>query len=196
MKNKIIVILSGVIITFGLIIYLLFSKMIDHKQDAIRWKSNYNETKKEISKVELTLKEFKEQSSEREDSLLNLLNIKPKQVERIIYVENKIEVKDTVKIEVESNKQNTSPLLGIYPFKKQVSCISLEGYAISANKPEIYLTYIKSNSKISYVAYKQRKKRKILFFNTRFLGKKETKLEVKNSCGKIEVLEIDIIKKK
>lgn len=196
MKNKIILILGVITLIFGISLYISIFKMIENKKTAVRWENNYKESNKNVSLIKMTLKEFKEQATTKEDSLLKELNIKPKEVERIVYIENKIEMKDTVKLTIVDTVYDLQSFSKIYTFEEKSNCISIEGYSISKYEPEIYLTHVESNSEVSYVAYKQRRKRKLLFFNTRLFGKKETKLEVKSSCGELKVLEIDIINKK
>lgn len=185
-------VLIGMVLCLSVGLFFSIKKTQQIKRDAIRWEKNYTIAKDSISVVNMTLSEFKKHSDKKVDSLLTKLNIKPKQVEKIIYVDNTIVIKDTIKVllKQEENKDK-------YSFLQYIDCIEVAGFIESPSEPSLNITSVSCEVETSYIAYKERKKKTILgFIHTRLFSKKETVLEVTPSCGDVKLVEINIIKRK
>lgn len=194
--SKIILILIAIIAILGSILFVTLKSNNNNKKDAVRWENNYNESLDSIQRVTITYSEFKDKFQEKYDSLLDLNKIKPKQVEKIITINNVVRVTDTFYMQQYENNY----INGIYTisFTKDTSCISLSGFIKTEDSnSKIGISNLSYNSESNYIAYWNRNRYKFLgLFYTKFLGKKIGTLHVASKCGDVKVKEIDIIKKK
>ena len=154
-----------------------------------RQESNYQnvlaEQKGQNSTVLLTFSEFKDQMSERLDSILKVAKIKPKQVQEITNVTNNYFNSDTTIIR---------PVLrdSIYPFIDVKDCFTIGGYLRVINdKPELAITERKFDNEIDIIGYWHRP-HKFLFIK---YGKRQYDINGVAKCGDVKVSQIKIIKK-
>ena len=195
LKDKIFLGLIALVVLLSLSTTIGFRMASDNKKNAIRWEDNYNESQESVSRVQMTLTEFKKHSTEREDSLLKELSIKPKQVEKVIYIHTEELNNDTVQVDL--TPVDTIQDVIEYNFIEPIGCSMVSG-VVSTTDPntELEITSLFTSYDYYYVAYWQREKRSILGIKTRLFGRKKAELEVHNSCGTTSVQEIEIIKKK
>lgn len=212
--NKLILVLGAIIIVLIILLGFTYEQMRTNKNQALRWENNYQHSQEEISRVQMTFKEFKEQKTKKEDSLLKAIDIKPKQVEKIVYIENSYINADTHKVElvlegsaiidldyIPGSENNISEIdkniKRSSTFLYSIECLSVQGTLRTVDKnAELYITQVNYKNYHSYVAYWKRREWKILGIKTRIFGKKQGELEISSDCGKTKVKEIDIIKKK
>ena len=194
---KILLILSVIIVLLLGLLGITYKQSRANRSEAIRWEHNYKEVSDSVSRIQLTLREFKDQSTSREDSLLRKLRIKPKQVEKIIYIENKYINKDTNEVDLTPiHPIGTSPKMYM-GFIKSIDCLLIEGAVLTSDmNAELIFTNITYTNEYTYIAYWKRRKWRLLGINTRIFGKKQGELEVTSTCGATQVKEIDIIKRK
>lgn len=180
--------------TYGIILlsmalvsmYLLLVYQTNEKN---RINDNYQSYVQEHStntlELSLTRKELKEYLEKNREELLDSfkkLNIKPKQIERIIT--NTISYRDTTGTEINldsilnSIKQNKPVTL---PFNEGNECMKISGFVSYKNDSlSLKITEKTYNDTIDIVRHWKRKK--ILFFR---IGKKEYKDTILNKCGEI-----------
>lgn len=198
--TKLILILSAVIVILMGLLGITYKQMRTQRSEAIRWEHNYEQSQEDISRIELTYREFKDQATAKEDSLLKELSIKPKQVERIVYIENEYTNTDTTEIdfiitgdEVVDIPERPKTL----KFISRIDCIQIEGMVTTKDpRTSLSVTSIQYNNSFSYVAYWERRQWKFLGIKSKLFGKKQGELKISSACGKSTVKEIDIIKKK
>jgi len=192
--NKLNLILSIIILILIIALGLVFNKMRDNRDDAIRWEHNYEQSSDTISRINVTLREFKKTSKATNDSLLKALKIKPKQIETIITIHSEYNNVDTTHITL--NKVDSTSKT--HYFMESIDCVEIGGIVITEydSEPELIITNISYTNDIDYIAYWKRRQWKFLGIKTRLFGKKLGELEVSSECGNIELHQIDIIKKK
>ncbi len=190
--NKILIILITIIIVLCGILGVTYKRMTVHKADSIRHEQNYTQSQKDVQRIQLSYREFKDQKSNKIDSLLHELNIKPKQIESIITIRTTYTNTDTIFVPLTQTNVNS------FEFIERIDCTEIEGSIITGltNKPELSITNLSHNDEIDYVAYWKRRQWRLLGIKTRLFGKKLGELKVVSKCGNINVHQIDIIKKK
>lgn len=197
--TKILIILSVVIAILLGLLGVTYSQMRKQRSEAIRWEHNYEQASEKVSRIELTYREFKDQATEREDSLLKQLDIKPKQVEKIVYIENTYTNTDTTPIPFIITGEESiiidKPIK--LKFVANIDCLSVSGNVYSKDvNSTMEISSIAYKNDFNYVAYWKRREWRLLGINTRIFGKKQGELKVTSTCGETIVKEIDIIKKK
>jgi hypothetical protein len=203
MKNINILSIS-VIVVLCISLFFTYKSKEKYKRDSHRWKDNYTQVQNDVSTIELTLEEYKNTNEFRNDSLLKELKIKPRQIEKIVYIENTYALDDTVTPDlIEDNKFGPDVVVGDdnkykLDFLTSKECLTVGGSIITSDKDvKLDITYMQSVNSFKYVAYWEREKRKVLgIFNTRLFGRKLAKLEIKGICGETKLKEINIIKRR
>lgn len=112
-----------VIIVLGGFTFTFYSLNKKHKQDAVRWEQNTQETKKQIQQQNLTLSEFKEYMDIKTDSILKVVNIKPKNVTQVTNYNTYYA--DTTITEI---KPEYEPKTGTYSFIDKQGCFEFSGF--------------------------------------------------------------------
>jgi hypothetical protein len=196
--TTLIIVIICLLVTVG----ILFKSNKSNKNDYIRWKNNYEEIKKDNNVINKTFREFKETTTETQDSLLKLLDIKPKQVVKIVEIKTYYKVTDTILIPISETDSILEDMFSLkkytLSFSKKTDCYGIEGFIkTNDNTSELNLTTVENNNELTYVVYWKRRRYYLLgFIPTSFLGKKVTTLKTESKCGNTEISEINIIKQK
>ena len=187
-----------VIIVLFVIIAILIGSNSNIRSDRNRVKSNYNELQKEyngqISYLKLTNGELLnrlESSDKKLDSVLKIMKIKPKTLQNITVIHNHFS--DTTIIESPVKKINDS----IYSFSDTTKCFVVGGIVdTSSDVPIIKIYNREFTGDIYYAQHKERREYRFLgiLWKWRFLGKKESKINIWSECGVVSANRIDIVK--
>jgi hypothetical protein len=161
------------------------------KQDSLRF------VKQVMTQKEL--KEYLEYNRRDLKEFIKANNIKERRIRQIISQELKY-------IDTTSKETDLTPILSaiqsnsVKPIKvpvKDVSdCLIIEGYVIFENQTlKLNITERKFTNKSDVIPYVERNQWKFLGIKTRFLGKRQLTVIIKDSCGNTETLVIDVNKK-
>ncbi len=193
MLNKyLIVAIIGLAATMG----LLTNKLKGVTADAVRWEQNYKESHLTNQDLNFKVSEFEDYLKTKDtqiSDLLDSLKIKPKTVERIVKI--KVTEIDSIPYEVP-----TKPVIvnqdTVFQFLHAQKCYEVGGFVkVKDDNCSLVFTKFQYNNELSEVYYQERKEWKLLFFKTRFLGKRELSVERVSKCGDTEYKTINIIKK-
>lgn len=79
----------------------------------------------------------------------------------------------------------------IFPIKDSVKCMVIKGNMTFKNDSLfLNITDRQFNNKTTAIAYTERRLWKLLWFKTRFLGKKQQTAKITNSCGESQIINI------
>jgi hypothetical protein len=138
----IIVVLSGLVYTF-------YSLNKTNKNNSERWERNFNETSKDIQQINLSLSEFKKTLSNHNDSILELVNIKPKNVTQITNY-NTFYTDTTISFILPEYEPKT----GTYPFVDRSGCFEFSGFMeLNDTIPELTIENRKFNSDFTEIEH-------------------------------------------
>lgn len=189
MKINLTTVLMVLVVALMATTAIFFNNWRTERENSVRWEGNYESLKEDNHTLHLTIGEFKDQLNEKMDSVLKVANVKANHIKYITNVTNKYI--DTTIVEAPVVKVDKSK----YQFTDSTKCMTIKGIVdISLDTPRVVVTDRLFQNEQSYIAYWERRKWKCLFFKTRILGKKETKLKVVNMCGDVSWQKIDIIK--
>ena len=146
-------------------------------------------------RLTLTQKEMLASITIEQDSLIRLLKIKPKQIERIVERIH-IEVDTTERTQLLASNDSLQKVIRErlnreYPFLDQEGCFTFAGNVKISDGLSLEVTRREYINKSTEIAYIEREK-KFLFIR---YGKWQGKLFIDNECGTDIIKELDIIKK-
>lgn len=146
-------------------------------------------------RLTLTQKEMLASITIEQDSLIRLLKIKPKQIERIVQRVH-IEIDTTGKGQLLASNDSLYKVIreGVdrsYPFFDHEGCFTFAGKVVISDGLTLEVTRREYKNRATEIAYIEREK-KFLFIH---YGKWQGKLFVSNECGEDIVKEVDVIKK-
>lgn len=181
-KFKLYAIIAGVVLFFGMgaTIKILIARDKAQKSDIARLESNWvNEIANKQKVVNLLVKEKELTRAQRKavDSLAKELKIKPKNIERVIYID--VITKDTVKmpVPVYITAPNEYLLKDSSKCFKYASKLILKDNVIKAERQ-----YFEYNNQTTEVFYKIRPY-KFLFIH---FGKWQYKQQISSTCGDVQ----------
>lgn len=149
----------------------------------------------QYKRLDITQREMLASMTTEQDSLIRVLKIKPKQIERIVERIH-IEVDTTEKTQLLATNDSLQKVIRErldreYPFLDQAGCFVFagkvkisDGLSLKVNRRE----YINKSTEIAYIE----REKKFLFVR---YGKWQGKLFIDNECGTDIIKELDIIKK-
>jgi len=146
-------------------------------------------------RLTLTQKEMLASITVEQDSLISLLKIKPKQIERIVERIH-IEIDTTGRTQLLASKDSLLQVIRAkldkdYPFVDNEGCFTFAGNVKVSDGLSLEVTRREYLNRSTEIAYIEREK-KFLFIR---YGKWQGKLFVDNECGSDLIKELDIIKK-
>ena len=150
---------------------------------------------KNYMRLTLTQKEMLASISVEQDSLIRLLKIRPKQIERIVERIH-IEIDTTGRTQLLASNDNLQKAIRDqydrpYPFLDHEGCFTFAGNVKVSDGLMLEVTRREYRNRSTEIAYIEREKR---FFFIHY-GKWQGKLYVNNECGGDIVKEVEIIKK-
>jgi hypothetical protein len=162
------------------------------KQDSLRFAKQVMTQKELKDYLEYNRKDLKE--------FIKANNIKERRIRQIISQELKY-------IDTISKETDLTPILSAIqsksvepikvPIKDVSDCLIIEGYVIFENQTlKLNITERKFTNKSDVIAYVERNQWKFIGIKTRFLGKRQLTVKIKDSCGNTETFVIDVKKPK
>lgn len=172
-------------------------KINNETDRADRWESNFDEMSEEVKSLSMTTREFKSRMNDSIRTLLDSLDVKPKEVERIVEIVQVVRDTTKIKVPVFVKTPALDSVPGTYEFTHSPKCFKIEGFVTSMVPPkDVTFTNVDYQNKSRVVYFWQRRKWKFLgLFKTRLFGKKEQYKEVVSDCGKSYMEEIEVTKK-
>ena len=146
-------------------------------------------------RLTLTQKEMLANITIEQDSLIRLLKLKPKQIERIVERVH-VEIDTTGRVQLLASNDSLQKVIRenlerSYPFLDHEGCFTFAGNVKISDGLNLEVTRREYRNTATEIAYIEREK-KFLFIH---FGKWQGKLFVKNECGEDIVKEVDVIKK-
>lgn len=180
----------ALIILLSIATTIFFVQWQKNKDRADRMSLNYKEVVNENNELNLAYEELNVIQKERIDNVIDSLKVKVKRVKEYVYIHTTDTIHDTIQVQLTIIEPFT------YEFTKDTACFHVQGLVNNKNEvPILQFTKLDYNNTVEYLIYQQRRKWKFLFIKSRFLGKKENKLETISKCGESTVQKINLIKK-
>jgi len=151
-----------------------------------RLSDNFVELQESNSKLRLTVDEFKEYSSGKMDSIMEVASIKPKWVKEYTTINN--HYYDTVEVEVPVEHVDTFK----YSFMESNDCFTVGGIVnVKDSIPQVSINYREFTDTLNIIKYL--KPKKFLFIRSYLFGKSE-ELKIVGNCGTYEYDNIKVVK--
>jgi len=177
-----------IIVALGLSLGLFVNKAIKEADRADRMQVNYTEMNEKNKMLDLKYSELDDTRKAEVDSLSLLLDIKPKEVLKVVEIEVHDTIVDTVFVDLYRVNDTT------FRFMEKINCFNIGGtLSIKDSIPTLILGNVNYNNNIKYVVYLDRKEWQIWFIKSKLFGRKEAELEVFPECGKATVEEVELI---
>jgi hypothetical protein len=182
--NKYLII--GALVLLGIVSFQSYQlKKADNKID--RLSDNFTELQESNTKLRLTVSEFKEYSSDRMDSILEVASVKPKWVKEYTTVNN--HYYDTTVVEVPVEQVDTFK----YSFIEANDCFTVGGIVnIKDSIPQVEINHREFTDTLNIIKYI--KPNKFWFIRSGFLFGKSEELEIVGNCGIYEYENIQVVK--
>lgn len=154
--------------------------------EKMRYKENFESVTKENPELTLNYQEFLKNIGEKERIELKKINVKPRLITRITYIN--ITHIDTVSRYATVKQVSDS----VYQFRDTTSFSLIKGRVIISDSVKVAIDTVKFKNNLRYIVYKDRRKWKLLFFDTKFLGKRIYKIKITSSNGDVTYKDINI----